>query len=93
MKRGVARVSGEGQTPAMQLAALKSAHCKTVFKDEVTGAHVNRLALAYCPKTMQIGDRLIVWKLDWRGCALSVQPPPRLAPDPSTTPCDGIRSP
>ena len=39
MKYGYARVSTEDQNPAMQLAALKKAGCKTVFKDEVTGAH------------------------------------------------------
>ncbi len=34
MKYGYARVSTEDQNPAMQLAALKKAGCKTVFKDE-----------------------------------------------------------
>jgi DNA invertase Pin-like site-specific DNA recombinase len=45
MKYGYAHISTEDQNPAMQLAALKKAGCKTVFKDEVTGAHVNRPAL------------------------------------------------
>jgi DNA invertase Pin-like site-specific DNA recombinase len=64
MKYGYARVSTEDQNPAMQLAALKKAGCKTVFKDEVTGAHVNRPALARCLKALEAGDTLIVWKLD-----------------------------
>ena len=64
MKYGYARVSTEDQNPAMQLAALKKAGCKTVFKDEVTGAHVNRPALARCLKKLETGDTLIVWKLD-----------------------------
>jgi DNA invertase Pin-like site-specific DNA recombinase len=64
MKYGYARVSTEDQNPAMQLAALKKAGCKTVFKDEVTGAHVNRPALARCLKALETGDTLIVWKLD-----------------------------
>jgi DNA invertase Pin-like site-specific DNA recombinase len=51
----------------MQLATLKKARCKTVFKDEVTGAHVKRPALARCLKT---GDTLIVWKLDRLGRSL-----------------------
>ncbi len=51
----------------MQLAALKKAGCKTVFKDEVTGAHVKRPALARCLKTLQTRDTLIVWKLDRLG--------------------------
>ena len=60
----------DDQNPAMQLAALKKAGCKTVFKDEVTGAHVNRPALARCLKTLQPGDTLIVWKLDRLGRSL-----------------------
>ena len=67
MKYGYARVSTEDQNPAMQLAALKKAGCKTVFKDEVTGAHVKRPALARCLKILQPGDTLIVWKLDRLG--------------------------
>jgi DNA invertase Pin-like site-specific DNA recombinase len=70
MKYGYARVSTEDQNPAMQLAALKKAGCKTVFKDEVTGAHVNRPALTRCLKTLQTGDTLIVWKLDRLGRSL-----------------------
>jgi hypothetical protein len=55
----------------MQLAALKKAGCKTpVFKDEVTGAHVNRPALTRCPKILRPGDTLIVWKLDRLGRSL-----------------------
>lgn len=34
MKYGYARVSTEDQSPALPLAALKKAGCKTVFKDE-----------------------------------------------------------
>jgi DNA invertase Pin-like site-specific DNA recombinase len=70
MKYGYARVSTEDQNPAMQLAALKKAGCKTVFKDEVTGAHVKRPALTRCLKTLQTGDTLIVWKLDRLGRSL-----------------------
>jgi DNA invertase Pin-like site-specific DNA recombinase len=67
MKYGYARVSTDDQNPAMQLAALKKAGCKTpVFKDELTGAHVNRPALARCLKILRPGDTLIVWKLDRR---------------------------
>ena len=52
MKYGYARVSTDDQNPAMQLAALKKAGCKTVFKDEVTGAHVNRPALDPLPENL-----------------------------------------
>jgi DNA invertase Pin-like site-specific DNA recombinase len=70
MKYGYARVSTEDQNPAMQLAALKKAGCKTVFKDEVTGAHVDRPALRRCLKKLETGDTLIVWKLDRLGRSL-----------------------
>src|SRR5450432_801007 len=70
MKYGYARVSTEDQNPAMQLAALKKAGCKTVFKDEVTGAHVKRPALTRCLKKLETGDTLIVWKLDRLGRSL-----------------------
>jgi DNA invertase Pin-like site-specific DNA recombinase len=70
MKYGYARVSTDDQNPAMQLAALKKAGCKTVFKDEVTGAHVNRPSLTRCLKALQPGDTLIVWKLDRLGRSL-----------------------
>ena len=46
MKYGYARGSTEDQNPALQLAALKKAGCKTVFKDEgISGAPVRRPAL------------------------------------------------
>jgi DNA invertase Pin-like site-specific DNA recombinase len=49
---------------------LKKAGCKTVFKDELTGAHVNRPALARCLRALEGGDTLIVWKLDRPGRSL-----------------------
>ena len=70
MKYGYARVSTEDQNPAMQPPALKKAGCKIVFKDEVTGAHVNRPALTRCLKKLETGDTLIVWKLDRLGRSL-----------------------
>ena len=67
---GYARVSTEDQNPAMQLAALTTAGCEKLFKDEVTGAHVNRPALIRCLKALETGDTLIVWKLDRLGRSL-----------------------
>jgi DNA invertase Pin-like site-specific DNA recombinase len=43
MKYGYCRVSTDDQNPALQLAALKKAGCKTIFKDEgISGATRNR---------------------------------------------------
>ena len=71
MKYGYARVSTDDQNPALQLAALKKAGCKTVFKDEgMSGATTKRPALLRCLKTLQPGDTLIVWKLDRLGRSL-----------------------
>jgi DNA invertase Pin-like site-specific DNA recombinase len=68
MNYGYARVSTDDQNPALQLAALKRAGCKTVFKDEgISGATTKRPALTRCLKTLQDGDTLIVWKLDRLG--------------------------
>ncbi len=71
MKYGYARVSTDDQTPALQLAALKKAGCKTVFKDEgLSGATTKRPALLRCLKRLRPGDVLIVWKLDRLGRSL-----------------------
>src|ERR1035441_7931258 len=56
MKYGYARVSTDDQTPALQLAALKKAGCKTIFKDDgLSGATTKRPALQRCLKKL---DRL-----------------------------------
>jgi DNA invertase Pin-like site-specific DNA recombinase len=70
MKYGYARISTEEQNPAMQMDALKKAGCKKIFKDELTGKHVNRAALLRRLKTLESGDTLIVWKLDRLGRSL-----------------------
>jgi len=71
MKYGYARVSTDDQNPALQLVALKKAGCHKVFKDEgISGVATKRPALARCLKTLQVGDTLIVWKLDRLGRSL-----------------------
>jgi DNA invertase Pin-like site-specific DNA recombinase len=71
MKYGYARVSTDDQNTALQLAALKKAGCKQVFKDEgLSGATTKRPALTRCLKTLRPGDTLIVWKLDRLGRSL-----------------------
>ena len=71
MKYGYARVSTDDQNPALQLAALKRAGCKTMFKDEgLSGATTKRPALSRCLKALRPGDVLVVWKLDRLGRSL-----------------------
>jgi DNA invertase Pin-like site-specific DNA recombinase len=71
MKFGYARVSTDDQTPALQLAALKNAGCKAIFKDAgLSGATTKRPALLCCLKKLDHGDTLIVWKLDRLGRSL-----------------------
>ncbi len=71
MKYGYARVSTDEQNPALQLAALKKAGCRQVFKDEgISGATTKRPALRRCLDTLKTGDTLIVWKLDRLGRSL-----------------------
>jgi len=53
--------------PALQLAALKKAGCKTIFKDGWSGARAKRPALLLCLKKLEHGYTLIVWKLDRLG--------------------------
>src|SRR5262249_60740292 len=58
-------------TPALQLAALQKAGCKTVFQDEgLSGVTTKRPALTRCLKALRPGDTLIVWKLDRLGPSL-----------------------
>jgi DNA invertase Pin-like site-specific DNA recombinase len=71
MKVGYARVSSGDQTTALQIAALRKAGCKTVFRDEgVSGAISNRPALSRCLKKLEPGDVLVVWRLDRLGRSL-----------------------
>ena len=71
MKFGYARVSTDDQNTALQLAALKKAECKTIFKEEgLSGATAKRPALIRCLKSLRKGDTLTVWKLDRLGRSL-----------------------
>jgi DNA invertase Pin-like site-specific DNA recombinase len=71
LKYGYARVSTDEQNPALQLAALQKAGCRTIYKDEgISGATTKRPALTRCLKKLRSGDTLIVWKLDRLGRSL-----------------------
>jgi len=71
MKYGYARVSTDDQNPALQLAALKKAGCKTLFKDEgLSGATTKRPAAPLPEEAGTRRDTLIVWQLDRLGRSL-----------------------
>ena len=71
MKYGYARVSTDDQNPALQLAALKKAGCKTLFKDEgLSGATTKRPDAPLPEEAGTRRDTLIVWKLDRLGRSL-----------------------
>jgi DNA invertase Pin-like site-specific DNA recombinase len=60
VKYGYARISTDDQTPALQLATLKKAGRKAVFKDDgLSGATTKRPALLHCLKKLNRA-----WKLD-----------------------------
>jgi DNA invertase Pin-like site-specific DNA recombinase len=71
MMIGYARVSTDEQDLALQLDALRSAGCETVFEDTGSGADENRKGLAAALDRCGSGDVLVVWKLDRLGRSLS----------------------
>jgi len=64
MKIGYARISTRDQNPDLQLTALRRAGCVRLFTDTATGAHTQRPELAKCIKALNVGDTLVVWKMD-----------------------------
>jgi DNA invertase Pin-like site-specific DNA recombinase len=61
MKYGYARVSTDDQSTALQLAALKRAGCKTLFKDDgLSGATTKRHTLLQFDR-----DSGWAWRTGW----------------------------
>ncbi len=61
---GYARVSTLDQNPELQLAALRQAGCERIFTETASGARQDRRQLRAALKSVQVGDTLVVWKLD-----------------------------
>lgn len=70
MKIGYARVSTDDQTLDLQLDALRTAGCETIYQEHASGASGARPQLEACLKALRQGDALFVWRLDRLGRSL-----------------------
>ena len=61
---GYARVSTDGQTLDLQLAALRGAGAERVFSEKISGAVTDRKALGRAIDALGHGDVLLVTRLD-----------------------------
>jgi DNA invertase Pin-like site-specific DNA recombinase len=64
---GYGRVSTVDQDLALQINDLKSAGCKQIFTDKISGTKNRRPGLDECLRTLRPGDTLVVWRLDRLG--------------------------
>lgn len=68
---GYARVSTEDQNLSLQLNALKCANCVRIFTDQgISGNVRDRPGLSQALETLEMGDTLVVWRLDRLGRSL-----------------------
>jgi DNA invertase Pin-like site-specific DNA recombinase len=61
---GYARVSTDGQSLDAQREALLTAGCTEILAEKVSGARIDRLALAKALAILKAGDTLVVTRLD-----------------------------
>ena len=61
---GYARVSTNDQDTAAQVAALKAAGCKRIYREKASGGRWERPELHRLLDQLRKGDVLVVWKLD-----------------------------
>lgn len=64
MKIGYARVSTTDQNLELQLLALQEAGCERIYKEKITGTHMERPELLKMLDQLRKDDQIIVWKLD-----------------------------
>jgi DNA invertase Pin-like site-specific DNA recombinase len=64
MKIGYARVSTQEQNLSLQLDALQSAGCDTIYREKVTSAKKERPELQKLMSQIRAGDVVVIWKLD-----------------------------
>jgi DNA invertase Pin-like site-specific DNA recombinase len=66
---GYARVSTDDQDVGLQVDALKQAGCAKahIFVDKACGARTERPGLEACLRALEVGDTLLVWRLDRLG--------------------------
>ncbi|MDP3704880.1 MAG: recombinase family protein [Legionellaceae bacterium] len=66
---GYARVSTNDQDVQLQVDALMAAGCAKnhIFIDHISGVRTERPGLDKCMATLEVGDTLLVWRLDRLG--------------------------
>ena len=67
---GYARVSTVDQNLDLQMDELKSAGCREIYTDKVSGSRSSRPGLDKCLERLETGDTLLVWRLDRLGRSL-----------------------
>jgi DNA invertase Pin-like site-specific DNA recombinase len=61
---GYARVSTDDQNLDLQRDALAKVGCVNIYEEKVSGVSPRRPELDLCIKELQVGDTLVVWRLD-----------------------------